>query len=461
MVSLFDFQRRKRKLQDEEKNMDDDVAEQDLPPSRGVLAIRPVLQEACFAHAVANNDARTLEWCREPGERIKISVGHGDARYLFLVHKCLLRHHSEYFRGVLRLSGSSASGGGGQPEDGEFDFPEANPDVFGRFVRWLYSCRACKKPRTYEVGHRCPASAARDPASWCGVDRPLEVDYVLGEWLLAPRYCAFVLSHLVPHVSVYGGGGGAGGVVDLARVRWILDNTVPDSSLQRFARHWVSWLKLRWLDGSGPVDWAAHPDLDGLDDGWAATDPHKFRLDHWETRCVPTTANALCPHRVLETAPAAADGSPGSPADSVCKASEPPSEGVWERCRVPVVASFGVLVLVYHILFPFAWVGIASYIVVADDDPLLMEASKFYSLVMGCVAVLGIYPICMRMMKSMYFAMACSVFVIVASVLSFASSATCLAAADRELELNICEMEIGVGVLQLFYAIIVATSYKW
>lgn len=71
--------------------------------------------------------------------------------------------------------------------------------------------------------------------------------------------------------------------------------------------------------------------------------------------------------------------------------------------------------------------GIAAYIVVADDDPLLMEASKFYSLVMGCLAVLGIWPICMRMMRSMYFAMACSLLVIVASVLSFASSATCLA----------------------------------
>lgn len=354
MVSLFDFQRPRRKLQDEEKNIQDDPASQELPPSRGVLVVRPVLQEACLAHAVANNDARTLESCREPGERIKISVGHGGARCLFMVHKCLLRHHSKYFRGALRPAAAAGNGGGAggeqqqQPEDGEFGFPEADPDVFGRFVRWLYSCRACKKPRVYEVPHRCPPSAAlRDPASsWCGVDRRLEVDYVLGEWLLCPRYCSFVLSHLVPHLVADDDG------FDPARVRWMLDNTDPDSSLHRFARHWVSWLKLR-----RPVDWAANPDHDGLDldVGWAATDPREFRLDHWETRCEPTTADAPCPHRVHETPNAVVD-SPDSPAAAdpafgKNTSSEPPRGKLWEKYRDRLVASFGVLVLVYHVCF--------------------------------------------------------------------------------------------------------------
>ncbi|EHA55397.1 hypothetical protein MGG_07022 [Pyricularia oryzae 70-15] len=456
VASLFDFQRRRRKILDEEEaNGQPYLGRESLRScdnrDGGPRVVKPVLSETCRAHAVATKDTRTLDCCDDDdAERVKIDIGSGTTRRVFLVHKALLRHYSEYFRGALR--GKSALR---EAADEEFYFPEVDTDGFLRFVRWLYMCRTCKKGgcRLYESDHRCSGQHSRtDPdGMWCGVK--LEHDYVLGDWLLCHRYCSFVMSHVVPHVD---------DSMSPERIRWILDNTMNDSPMQRFMRHYVCWLKLRWADAKCPTDWARYPDLVELDDGWASTDPRRYQLEHWEAECsVPASeANAMCPHRIAESSRTDSGSGELLKNKKARGLGSVPRKKFWEKYRDPLKASFGLLVLIYHFLFPFAWVGISAFIVVADDDPLLFEASKYYSLITGCLAVIGIWPICMRMMK-MYFAMACSILVVIASVLSFASSSTCLAGADRDVERSICKMEIGVGVLQFFYSIIVATSYKW
>lgn len=465
--SLFDFQRRRKRILDEEQHSTTTGGaslrsyQGQLDGSGGPHVVKPDLSEACRAHAVATKDTRTLDCCQDGAERVKIDVGSGPTRRVFLIQKALLRHYSEYFRGALR--GKTALR---EAADEEFYLPEVDVEAFLRFVRWLYLCRTCKKGgsgRLYESDHRCSSSsaAAQQQAStypdpdlmWCGVQ--LEHDYVLGDWLLCPRYCSFVMSHFVQHVEPSSMGP--------ERIRWILANTAPDSPMQRFARHYVCWLKLRWAEGRCPAEWARYPDLLDLDDGWAATDPRRYQLEHWEAECsVPNSeANATCPHRIAESL-RSGSGAPGelSSMKITRGLGAAPRRNLWAKNKEMLRASLGLIVLIYHFLFPFAWVGISAFIIVADDDPLLFEASKYYSLITGCLAVIGIWPICMRMMK-MYFAMACSILVVIASVLSFASSSTCLAGADRDVERSICKMEIGVGVLQFFYAIIVATSYKW
>ncbi|TLS29096.1 hypothetical protein PpBr36_01656 [Pyricularia pennisetigena] len=425
VASLFDFQRRRRKILDEEEAKGQSCLGRESLRScdnrdGGPRVVKPVLSETCRAHAVATKDTRTLDCCDdEDAERVKIDIGSGTTRRVFLVHKALLRHYSEYFRGALR--GKSALQ---EAADEEFYFPEVDTDGFMRFVRWLYMCRTCKKGgcRLYESDHRCSGQhSGTDPdGMWCGVK--LEHDYALGDWLLCPRYCSFVMSHFVPHVD---------DSMSPERLRWILANTGADSPMQRFTRHYVCWLKLRWADGKCPADWAQYPDLVELDDGWASTDPRRYQLEHWESECsVPASeANAMCPHRIAESS--RTDSGSGSLLNNKITRGlgSAPRKKFWEKYRDPLKASFGLLVLIYHFLFPFAWVGISAFIVVVDDDPLLFEASKYYSLITGCLAVIGIWPICMRMMK-MYFAMACSILVVIASVLSFASSSTCLARDD-------------------------------
>ena len=112
-----------------------------------------------------------------------------------------------------------------------------------------------------------------------------ERDWVFGDRMLCDAYMLLQLSLFIHHVAG----------VDAERLGWVLENVRETCSLYRFACHWTAWLKCLRYDVQPPVKFGAGGGLFEQVDGWTATDPRRFALDHWFRDC-GADIHAHCGH---------------------------------------------------------------------------------------------------------------------------------------------------------------------
>ena len=204
-------------------------------------------------------------------------MGRGSDAVTYILHQDLICFYSGYFKAGLR------GGWFAEAEDTGFTLPDDDPDEFGRWVHWLYSCNACKQQITYSLTKPCSASLRNGSGGECSVRA--ERDWVFGDRMLCDAYMLLQLSLFIHHVTG----------VDAERLGWLLENVRETCSLYCFARHWTAWLKCRRYDVQPPAKFGAGDDLFDQVDGWSAKDPRRFALDHWFRDC-GADIHAHCSH---------------------------------------------------------------------------------------------------------------------------------------------------------------------
>jgi hypothetical protein len=179
-----------------------------------------------------------------------------------------------------------------EADKGEFSWPDDDPEEFHRYVRWMYSCSSCRQGDSYNSLHVCKKDGelAKDPYSWCAPGVEAELAFVLGDRILSPEYCRFALASFIQHVHR----------IDPRRIIWVLENTPDRSSLHRFVRAWLGWLKFkldkRLVSADEEDDAAVYSELFASFDGWLTTDPRKYLIEHWSEPC-SLNPNLFCDHK--------------------------------------------------------------------------------------------------------------------------------------------------------------------
>lgn len=189
---------------------------------------------------------------------------------MFSIHKLLLCHHSDYFKGAFRAGPLRFV----EAETGEFEWPEDDPEEFHRWVNWLYSCTTCQGWPKYDPNHQCiqEPEEGGSRSSWCMTEP--EQAFTFGDRILSSTYCMAALASFIQHVHL----------ADFSRLGWTYEITSEGSGLHRFVRHWIAWLKFRGYDKT-PADELEYPTLFSGIEGWTSLDPRKYKLRHWLQDC--------------------------------------------------------------------------------------------------------------------------------------------------------------------------------
>lgn len=219
---------------------------------------------------------------------INIIVGKGAEKKTFVVHKSLLRQHSEYFTAALRDGYEDRFV---EADRGVFEWPDDEPEQVHRWVRWLYSCSSCRRGDPYDASHVCKKGdqLKNDPNSWCARNVEAEQAFILGDRLLSPGYCRFALVSFAQHVHLF----------DPYSVIWTHECLREKASLRRFVHAWMGWMKFRLdvrLDMTADEEAAAKAYSQKFVsiDGWKTIDPRKYLPEHWTEPC--SLDNRACDH---------------------------------------------------------------------------------------------------------------------------------------------------------------------
>jgi hypothetical protein len=272
-------------------------------------------------------------------------VGTPPDRKTFIVHKCLLRQHSEYFAIALRDGNEDRFI---EADRGVFEWPEDEPEQVHRWVRWLYSCSSCRQGDPYNSAHVCKEGGelAEDPNSWCAPDVEPEQAFLLGDRILSAEYCRFALAAFVQHAHL----------ADPYRIVWTHESLPERSSMRRFVHAWLGWMKFKLdkrLEMSADEEAAAAAYSKGFVyiDGWKTSDPRKYLMEHWSEPC--SLENKFCDHKRAHWFwRRTASGTPGKePSTSVLRVSSARkmicqgSLGVWVSRHVEQCFDGGLLTL--------------------------------------------------------------------------------------------------------------------
>ncbi|OIW23694.1 hypothetical protein CONLIGDRAFT_649711 [Coniochaeta ligniaria NRRL 30616] len=303
------------------------------------------------------------------GLTIKVVVGSAPNRTTFKIPKSLLCRHADYFSVALKDGNEDRFV---EADKGEFHWPDDDAEEFHRFVRWMYSCSSCRLGDAYNSLHVCKKDGEldADPYSWCHPDVEAEQAFVLGDRILSAEYCRFALGSFIQHVHR----------IDPRRIIWVLENTADRSSLHRFVRAWLGWLKFkldkRLVSADEEDDAAVYSELFVSFDGWLTTDPRKYLMEHWLEPC-SLDPNLYCGHKRAHWFWCrTASGMPGCPPP---RETRPRTRGeiIWEG-SLGVWYGCSIVMLV-----------LAAYIFARDREGLISHSSKALSVVTSCFAFVG------------------------------------------------------------------------
>lgn len=154
-------------------------------------------------------------------QKVRLLVGTGLNRRLWIVHLSLLLTHVEYFRLAYGQSCTFF-----ESLSHEFKLEEDDPEDIELFLYWLYLCPTCKQYKEYDKDHVCISTGPK--AIWC---RPgIEGAWAVGDRFLCQGYMRFCLGFFVQHLHN----------LDPDRARWIFQNTTNVSPLQRVTRTYIN-----------------------------------------------------------------------------------------------------------------------------------------------------------------------------------------------------------------------------